>query len=311
MPTRQPTRLVRNVIMDSRHWDRFTPRDDDIVIATPPKCGTTWMQRIVSLLVFQSAAPVPLHEISPWVDCRFMMPLEAMIPMLEAQRHRRFVKSHLPFDALPVFDEVRYIHVARDGRDACMSMHNHAMNYTPDMLAQFSAIGRGDETIGKPMPPLAKDPGQFFRDWISGGEEAHGGHFFETETSYWAERGLPNLLLVHYNDLKADLDGEMRRISAFLDIPVNEEIWPALVDAARFENMKAQGRDLLPGIENAFQGGHESFLYRGTNGRWREVLSDDDLALYEEKSAAALTPSLRNWLACGRLNAGDPRDSAD
>lgn len=36
-------------------------------------------------------------------------------------------------------------------------------------------------------------------------------------------------LLVHYNDLKADLDGEMRRISDHLEIPVNEAIWPALV----------------------------------------------------------------------------------
>lgn len=308
MPTREPTRTVRNWVMDSRHWNRFNPRPDDIVIATPPKCGTTWMQRIVSLLVFQSTDPVPLHEISPWLDCRFMMPLDVMLPMLEAQAHRRFVKSHLPFDALPVHDEVRYIHVARDGRDACMSMYNHAMNYTPDALARFDAIGMGDETLGKPMPALARDPRQFFRDWISTGEESHGGHFFETETSYWHERGRNNLLLVHYNDLKADLDGEMRRISAFLGIPIDEEIWPTLVEAARFENMKAQGRDLLPGIGMAFQGGHESFLYRGTNGRWRELLRDDDLALYEEK-AAVLAPALRRWLAEGRLRAGDPRDA--
>jgi aryl sulfotransferase len=75
--------------------------------------------------------------------------------------------------------------------------------------------------------------------------------------------------------------------------------------------MKAQGAALLPGMERAFRGGHDTFLHRGTNERWRDVLNEDDVALYEARAAASLSPGLRRWLEAGRLKAGDPRRSGD
>jgi aryl sulfotransferase len=232
--------------------------------------------------------------------------------MLEAQSHRRFVKSHLPFDAVPVYDNMRYIHVARDGRDACMSLHNHFNGFTEGSLARFDEIGLNDETIAAPFPRPKKDRREFWREWMRHGDDtAHCNRFFETENSYWNERGRENLLLVHYNDLKADLDGEMRRMAAFLDISIDDAVWPSLVDAARFETMKAQGNALLPGIERAFEGGHQTFLYRGTNERWREVLTDEDVAEYEARAEAALPPGLKAWLAGGRLKTGDPKAVTD
>jgi aryl sulfotransferase len=75
--------------------------------------GTTWMQQIVNLLIFQSPEPRPLGELSPWLDNRIHLPIEVVLPKIEAQTHRRFLKSHLPLDALPIYDEVKYIHVAR------------------------------------------------------------------------------------------------------------------------------------------------------------------------------------------------------
>jgi aryl sulfotransferase len=52
-----------------------------------------------------------------------------------------------------------------------------------------------------------------------------------------------------------------------------------------------------------FEGGVQRFLYKGTNGRWRDVLTDDDLAMYDE-AAATLDPSLRTWLEGGRRAVG-------
>ena len=134
MLSRAPLRTVKDRVRDSKHWDRYEPRPGDVVVASFPKVGTTWTQRIVSLLIFQSAKPAPIMQTHPWVDCRFGLPIEVMIPMLEAQTHRRAMKSHLPFDALPIYDEVKYIHTARGGLDACFSFHNHFLNFTPQFV---------------------------------------------------------------------------------------------------------------------------------------------------------------------------------
>src|SRR5215467_14216172 len=127
---RAPARIVHSRVYDSRVWERWRPRSDDIIIATYAKCGTTWMQRIVCMLVFQSAEAKPLHEVSPWFEMRPGPPLEKRFADAEAQTHRRFLKTHLPHDALPIHDGVKFIHVARDGRDAALSFHNHLFNFT-------------------------------------------------------------------------------------------------------------------------------------------------------------------------------------
>ena len=133
--------------------------------------------------------------------------------------------------------------------------------------------------------------------------------FFGLEHSFWTERRRPNLLLVHYNDLKADLPGEMKRIAKFLDITPPAALWPLLVEAATFEAMKRDGGTLMAQLKHLLVDGHENFFYKGTNSRWRGILTDADLALYDRKIAAQLSPSLIRWLAEGRLVVGDPKIS--
>jgi len=65
MPVQPARRDYRTWTIDSRRWEHYRPRFDDIVIATYPKCGTTWMQRIVGLLVFQTSEARPMLQISP------------------------------------------------------------------------------------------------------------------------------------------------------------------------------------------------------------------------------------------------------
>src|SRR5215208_3590341 len=147
MLMRPAQREYRTWVLDSRRWDYYQPRGDDIIISTYSKCGTTWTQRIVSLLVFQSPEPRPIMEISAWLDRRFGNSVESVIEALQAQEHRRFLKSHLPFDGLPFYDQVKYIHVSRDGRDACMSYHNHGTGLKASLLEHMDGIGLQDETI--------------------------------------------------------------------------------------------------------------------------------------------------------------------
>jgi aryl sulfotransferase len=295
LPSR--TRIYRHHHLDSTRWDAVRHRPGDIVVSTSAKAGTTWMQRILSLLVF-GTGPLPdvLQRVSPWIDCRYTEALDEVVARIEGQGHRRFLKTHLPVDALPFDQGVRYVVVGRDTRDVFMSLWNHYRNYT-DVMYEMTSAG---DPPGGPLPRCPDDPRQMWSQWITRGSfewESDGWPFWSHHyhaSAWWAFRHLENVLLVHYNDLLADLDGEMRRIADHVGIEVAEESWPALVEAARFESMKGDAARLL-GPMDRFAGGTNAFLYKGSNGRWRDVLTADDLRLYED-SVAKLDPALRAWL---------------
>lgn len=327
---RRPEGVFRSPIMDSRRWDGFEPRDDDIVIATFPKCGTTWTQRIVDLLVFQSPDVRPFGRISPWLDATIFNENDEDLATLRAQSHRRYIKSHLPFDALPIWDTVKYIHVGRDGRDQQLSWKNHVEGFRPDFLARIGtqAMALAAEASGHtggeagpaprgPPPAGPEDPRAFVLQWMDeveaalGDEAAFAATFFGFEAGYWRERRRPNLLLVHYDDLKADLAGEMRRISEFLEIDTPDRLMPSLVQAARFETMKQSGEALLPDIKLAFDRGTDRFLNQGRSGRWREILSAADAERYDELVRRAASPGLGRWLEGGRREVGEPAVAPD
>lgn len=305
---RPPLRTARSRVFDSARWAHYQPRADDIVIATYPKCGTTWTQRIVAMLVLQSAAPSPIWESSPWFDMRIFGPVEDVAAAAEAIPHRRFLKSHLPFDTLPVFPGMKFIHVARDGRDAAMSFHNHLRNFSAQALDMLDEVSLADPKFGDPYPRAGADPAEFFAGWVEdGGSEGDPlVSFYHLENSFWDARHRPDVLLVHYNDLKQDQAGEMRRIAEFLEITVDEELWPDMVEAAGFEAMKRDADVLLPMAQALWDQGAQRFLHKGTNGRWRDVVAPDDLARYEARVAAEFPPALADWIANGRCG-GDPR----
>lgn len=310
MLVRPQQREYRTWVMDSRRWEHFRPRAGDVIVTTYPKCGTTWMQRIVNLLIFQSPDPRPVSKLSPWYEMRVGVRVDVMNEALEAQIHRRAVKSHLPFDGLPLYDEVRYIHVARDGRDACLSFHNHGTGFTSEMLGRLDKAGLEDPQIAKPFPRLPSDPADYFHLWLTTSHlrDYTDGYqnvsFFEFQKSYWVERMRPNVLMVHYADLKHNLETEMRRVAAFLEVEVAEELWPRLVQAASFQTMKDQGDQLMPQVTALFEGGSERFFYKGRNGRWKDIFRTDDLTLYDAKLNGILTPACAKWLEEGRCGSG-------
>jgi aryl sulfotransferase len=264
------------------------------------------MQQIVTLLVFQDATPRPVMDISAWIDRRFPETIEAVMERIEAQRHRRFLKAHLPADGLPLHDAVRYIHVARDGRDAAMSYHNHLLELAPEIIAHMDATGLADPAIGRTYPPPLADPAAHFHRWLTEGVapgDTDGTPlmpFFHFEQSWWDERRRPNVLLVHYNDLKSDLGSEMQRIARFLGIEVAPARWPEFVEAAGFGAMRKNGAALMGKVGGTFREGGSGFFHRGSNDRWRGVFAEEDLARYDALVASRLTPDCARWLAGGR-----------
>ncbi len=288
------TRELHNHHFDSTVWNDFVFRDDDIVVGTYAKSGTTWTQQIVGQILTGGAPDVDVASISPWVDLR-VPPKAEKLAAIEAQTHRRFLKTHLPVDALVYSPRAKYIYAARDGRDVVWSMHNHHAN------ANAMWYGALNDTPGRVGPPIEPPQGSlrdYFLDWL-----ARDGHpfwpFWENIRSWWAIRDLPNLLLVHFEDLKADLPGEARRIADFLGVAVPPDRWPAIIEHSSFDWMKAHAGQAAPLGGVFWDGGPEVFINKGTNGRWRDTLTAGDAAAYEAMAERELGAECAAWLAHG------------
>jgi aryl sulfotransferase len=297
-PVKQRDIITRH--MDSTIWDEFEFRDGDIVVASYAKSGTTWTQQIVLQLVFDGQEGLDVMNIAPWLDFR-IHPKQETLQRLAEQTHRRSIKTHLPADALVMSPAAKYIYVARDGRDVCWSMSNHHINMSPDMIARINATS---DVTRPPFEAPRESIVPYFRSWLDG-DGAPFWSFWENVRSWLSLQHLPNVLLVHYADLKADLPGEMRRIANFLEINVDEQRWPTLVKHCSFKYMKRNATEMLPMVEQSFVGGANAFIHKGVNGRWRDLLTTEDCARYEAIALEQLGRESAEWLSQGRLARGD------
>ena len=310
MGERRPaiTRLYQNHHLDSSRWEGYQPRDGDIIVTTSYKAGTTFTQCILMSLIHGGVHTLQHleEEISPWIDRRpELIPRDRLFAMLEGQTRRRFLKSHLALDGLPYFENVHYLVVARDPRDVFMSFANHYGNYTPHAYAVFN----GGNPPGGPLPPFEKDIHKLWSNWITRGWfewESEGypfwGNMHHTQT-YWDFRHLPNLHFLHYADMLADLPGTIRRIAGWIGQPVSEEEVARIATEASFTNIRkiaeTEDRQMADNVPRVFAGGNASFINKGSNGRWRGVLTAEDLALYEKAKARVLSPDCAAWLENG------------
>jgi hypothetical protein len=307
-----PRTRYRSIIADSGRWDGFAFRPGDVVISTPPKCGTTWTQMLCALLIFDGPAfPAPLDQVSPWLDmCN--RPLAEVMAALAAQTHRRFIKTHTPLDGLPLHPDVTYLVVGRDPRDVAISTEHHTANMDFEHFLALRAAAVGNEDLAE-LPPRrvpSEDPVERFRTFVA--DETLGGsptlasvlHHLDMA---WQRRRDPNVALFHYADLKADLAGELLRLAGVLGIACSPERARELAAEASLSRMRERAADVAP---NASQGNWKdvrAFFRSGGSGEWRERVSAADLAAYEARVAQLVGPDLAAWAHGGRLASGvDP-----
>jgi aryl sulfotransferase len=296
-------RSYQNHILNGDAWNRFSPRDDDIVIATSLKTGTTWMQAIVENLIFQGRTlPATVWELSPWLERR-LGNTDETLARLEGQMHRRCIKTHLPLDALPYHSQVKYIYVGRDGRDVFMSLWNHHRHLTDETLRAYHEFLVPQNQL---LPACPEDIHDFFAQWISQSWfpwEAEGFPYWSPLyhlRSWWRYRHLSNILFVHFNDLLDDLDGEMRRIAAYLDIEVKATAWSRLLERMKFQQMQDSAEQYAPGSGKFLRGGAKRFFNVGSNGHWRGILNDDELEQYTAAVQRQLLGDCQRWLEYGK-----------
>ena len=296
--------IYKTLIFDSSRWDGFEFRPDDIVVSTPAKCGTTWTQTILAMMVLRTATlPEPLSVISPWLDM-LTRRRDDVVADLEAQTHRRIIKSHTPWPGLPIDPRVTYITVGRDPRDVYLSWDNHLANANVESLfaARAAAVGLDDiaDLIAAGPPPAPPELIDRFWLWVDDDTpvtEAVSLHeTLHHLQGFWDVRDLPNVIMLHYDEMLTNLDGEMRSLAARLGIEVPDELWPELVVAARFDSMKERADTAAPEVEKNLWHDNSAFFKRGTSGQWREILSDDDLPRYTARVGEWASADLARWL---------------
>lgn len=293
---------------DNARWDGFEFRASDIVISTPPKCGTTWTQMLCALLIFEGAAfPMPLSELSPWLD-QTIRGLDDVRAVYGAQRHRRFIKTHTPLDGLPVRDDITYLVVGRDPRDLMVSMEHHWNNLDIERVLKLrgEAIGNDDLDTLPERPPISDDPAERFRAFVK--ETTYTGavnltvvmHHLDTA---WQRRHDDNVIMCHYADYTSDLPGELLRLGRALGYDITDDDAQDLAGAASLDRMRSRADDVVPNA-GAIWKNDRAFFRVGGFGEWRSRVTDGDLAEYDSAMQAIASPGLAAWAHEGRLASG-------
>ena len=302
-------RRYRTFGADSGRWDRFEFRPGDIVISSPPRSGTTWTQVLCALLVFGGPDfPAPLERVSPWLDQQ-TRPIDDVLADLAAQRHRRFVKTHTPLDGLPWRDDVVYLMIGRDPRDIAVSLCHHLANLDLDRLrtVRGDAVGLDDLADLPPRVRPPTDPAAHFRVFVEvdslGGPATLATVLHHLSTG-WERRADANVALFHYADYLADLPGELVRLGRVLGIEVDDARASSLARHAALDQMRERVGDVVPNASDGIWLNPDAFLRQGSSGQWRNLVSAEDLALYDKRVASLVPPDLAAWAHGGRFGRG-------
>jgi aryl sulfotransferase len=211
-------------------------RNGDIVISVPVKSGTTWTMNIVHQL--RSGGDPDLDDVYeevPWLE---LVPgpsttpddIVRMIDSMPGHRRRAF-KTHaapgmLPYHATGSGTDVRYIVIVRNPDEVLASFYPFIGSHAADWFSLWGIdkqefvppdINVCFEMLGKPMLP---------------------GGLFGFLSAWWPLRHEPNVLLMHFSDMKRDHEGSVRKIADFLGFEPQPDEWPAILEYTSFPWMK-------------------------------------------------------------------------
>jgi aryl sulfotransferase len=287
VPQRTATYIGR--FTDTRRWDSFQARNDDIFICTPPKCGTTWTQAICAFLIFDTPEyEGKLSDISPWIDGT-LDKLDDCLTTLESQQHRRFIKTHTALDGVPYFPACQYLMVYRDPRDTYFSLRNQGLNMiNPPDIPQYSADLREGFLAWVETP---------YKPGVADQRSLH--DFIEHYKSFKKFEHLENFHFLHYADMKRDLKASMQGIAQNFDIRISDNSLSTLCHAASFTEMKKNASAYAPASGKSVLKSDEFFFRSGQNAQWRDALHATDLEIYDNKIRQLLPPGDVAWLENG------------
>jgi aryl sulfotransferase len=212
-------------------------RDGDVVISVPIKSGTTWTMNIVHQLLTGGTTDFrDIYEEVPWIE--FLgypgQPHQDVLDRISAMpaAHRRAFKTHsappgVPFKSAGSGRDVKYIVVFRNPEEALVSFRPFLDKHSDEW---FDLWGMPREALCRPDFP------SFYSDVIDG----HGmqGALFGFLAAWWPLRDEPNVLFMHFSDMKRDHEASIRKIAKFLGTEPGDDQWPTILENTSFPWMK-------------------------------------------------------------------------
>jgi aryl sulfotransferase len=211
-------------------------RDGDIVVSVPAKSGTTWSMNIVhQLRTGGDASFADIYAEVPWLEFvpRPNTDPEGLVATFDQMptAPRRAFKSHaapptLPFQRPGAGPDVRYLVVIRNPDEAIASSRPFLAAHS-DAWFDLWQVDK-DEIVGPD-----------FDAFIAGfASHAFVPKIFGFVAAWWPLRNEPNVMLVHYADLKHQPDASIRAIADFLCFDSPDANWPKILEYTSFAWMK-------------------------------------------------------------------------
>lgn len=280
-------------ITDSRVWPIFTLRPDDIIVATPPKCGTTWMQAICLMLIFgRPGMDIELDKLSRWLDCAFR-DRDVITSALNALTHRRCIKTHTALDGITYDPNCTYIAVYRHPVDAHFSMRQMSQKLRIELLQS-----RFPEDVHDAFMMFCNDA-----DPTRGTDDMTLFGLVEHYLSYKRWERLPNVHLFHYADMTRDLAGQIDRVADILGYEYSDAVMAQITDGARFEKMQHNAIHAKADDPATNAIAPKDFFHNATSNKWEGRLSAADMDHYAQAIAKLLPEEDVAWLQWGNTGA--------
>ncbi|XP_063286958.1 sulfotransferase 1B1-like isoform X2 [Pelobates fuscus] len=226
---RFPLRLVHGVALMkpiADGWQKvesFQARPDDLLIATYPKAGTTWMQEIVDLVVnegdLEKVKRAPTHIRFPFLEICSPPPIPSGIDILEETPSPRIIKTHLAYKLVPKSfwaQNCKVIYIARNAKDNAVSYYYF-------------------DLMNKTQP----DPGpweKYVESFLKG--DVGWGSWFDHVIDWWKAKDKHRILYMFYEDMKEDPKREIRKVMDFLGKNLSENILEKIYQHTSFQAMK-------------------------------------------------------------------------
>jgi aryl sulfotransferase len=286
-----PTRSVvyEGPINNTTIWERFTLRPDDIFAVTPPKCGTTWTQIIVtSIIQGRSLSSDQMDEYSRWLDCGFR-DRDQIAAFLEGLSVRRCIKSHSPLDGITYDPRCTYFAVYRHPIDVHFSMRRHNENMTLDVMNE-----RYPDDIHEAFRMFLED--ELYNGATDAMDLRSIVHHYQ---SFKKWEHLPNVHLLHYADMKANLDGQVRRIAEIMGYDRKDPLLDEVINGSTFASVKAKAIEDAKTNSSEFFPHPDRFFDSGTSNKWVGKLTDAEIAAFDERMKELLPEDQVAWLLWG------------